>query len=176
MINNFKTVFMKFVKKGFLPLLLAVTLLVGMAGCKSKPKDADISAAIAEKTKTVPDLASLTANVKEGVVTLTGECKDATCRANCEAAVKSVAGVKEVVNNTTVAPPPPAPAPVEVAADDPLTKGVADATKDFAGVTATVNDGVITLTGDLKRTDLPRLMKSLNTLKPKKIENKLTLK
>jgi hypothetical protein len=84
-------------------------------------------------------------------------------------------GVKSVVNNTTVAPPP-APAPVTIAADDALVKGVADATKDFKDVKATVNDGVITLTGEIKRSDLKTLMQSLNTLKPKKIDNKLVIK
>ena len=63
-----------------------------------------------------------------------------------------------------------------VAADDPLTKGVADATKDFPGVKAEVKDGVITLTGEIKRAGMQKLMMGLNTLKPKKIDNKLTIK
>jgi osmotically-inducible protein OsmY len=85
-------------------------------------------------------------------------------------------GVKSVINNATVAPPPPAPAPVTIAADDALVKGVADATKDFKDVKATVNDGVITLTGEIKRADLKTLMQSLHTLKPKKIDNQLVIK
>jgi osmotically-inducible protein OsmY len=52
---------------------------------------------------------------------------------------------------------------------------VADATKDFAGVTAAVNDGIVTLTGTIKKADLPKLMQSVSSLKPKKIENKLTV-
>jgi osmotically-inducible protein OsmY len=114
--------------------------------------------------------------VKDGIVTLSGECKDDAAKTNAESIVKEVPGVASVVNNCTIAAPPPAPAPVVIAADDPLTKGVKDATKDYPGVTATVKDGVVTLTGEIKKADLKKLMQSLHTLKPKKIENQLTIK
>lgn len=65
--------------------------------------------------------------------------------------------------------------PVTISSDDALKKGVTDATKDFPGVTATVNNGEITLTGTIKRDRLPTLMQSLNTLQPKKINNNLTI-
>jgi hypothetical protein len=67
-------------------------------------------------------------------------------------------------------------APVQVSPDAPLMQGVTDATKDYPGVTATVNDGVITLTGNITRDKLSKLMMSLNTLKPKQILNQLTIK
>lgn len=70
----------------------------------------------------------------------------------------------------------PAPAPVEISADDALQTGVKDATKDFPGVNATVNNGEITLTGDIERSKLPTLMQSLNSLRPKKINNQLNIK
>ncbi|MEJ7678417.1 MAG: hypothetical protein WKG06_11270 [Segetibacter sp.] len=66
------------------------------------------------------------------------------------------------------APAPVTPAPVEVASDDALTTGVKDATKDYPGVKADVNNGEITLTGEIKRSKLADLMMSLNSLKPKK--------
>ena len=50
-----------------------------------------------------------------------------------------------------------------------------DATKDFPGVTATVNNGEVTLTGTIKRDDLPRLMQSVQALNPKKLNNNLTI-
>lgn len=50
-----------------------------------------------------------------------------------------------------------------------------DATKDFPGVTATVNNGEVTLTGTIKRDDLPRLMQSVQALNPKKVNNNLTI-
>lgn len=138
-------------------------------------KDSDIKAAIAEQSKTVTDLSTLNFDVQKGVVTITGECKDEASKAIVGNTVKAIKGVTSVVNNTTITPPP-APAPVEIAADDPLSAGVTDAIKDYPGVQATVQDGVITLTGEIKKADLSKLMMSLNSLKPKKISNQLTIK
>jgi hypothetical protein len=67
------------------------------------------------------------------------------------------------------------PAPVEIAADDELTKNTKDAVKDFPGVTAEVKDGEITLTGNITRDRLQKLMMALNALHPKKINNNLTI-
>lgn len=75
-----------------------------------------------------------------------------------------------------IAPAPVTPAPVEVATDDALTAGVKDATKDYTGVKADVNNGEVTLTGEIQRSKLADLMMSLNSLKPKKINNQLTIK
>lgn len=72
---------------------------------------------------------------------------------------------------TTVA----TPAPVQISPDDSLRTGVRDATKDYPGVNATVENGEITLTGNIKRDRLTPLMQSLHSLHPKKINNKLTI-
>lgn len=80
------------------------------------------------------------------------------------------------VDTTATTVPPPAPPPVEIAPADSLTQGLKDATKDFPEVTATVNDGEVTLTGTIKRSSLPKLMQSVHALKPKKINNNLTIK
>ncbi len=155
---------------------MAVAIVTSLGFMSCKPKDADIKAAIETKLSAKPDMANAMVTVDDGVATIAGECKDATCKADCEAMTKEVKGVKSVVNNLTVAAPPPPPAaPVTTTADGALSQSVADATKDFAGVTATVNDGVVTLTGSIKKSDLAKLMQSLNSLKPKKIENKLTV-
>jgi osmotically-inducible protein OsmY len=139
-------------------------------------KDSTIQEKISEAAKATPELATVTSNVKDGVVTLTGEVKDDAAKAASEAAVKAIKGVKDVVDNITITPPPPPPPVVTINPDDELKKGVTDATKDFASVKADVADGVITLTGDIKRSSLPKLMQSLNSLKPKKINNQLTIK
>jgi hypothetical protein len=52
---------------------------------------------------------------------------------------------------------------------------ITDAVKDFPGVTATVDQGVITLTGNITRDKLPKLMMSVNALHPKKVNNNLTI-
>jgi outer membrane receptor for ferrienterochelin and colicin len=78
--------------------------------------------------------------------------------------------------STMTTAPSPNPAPVEVSTDDALNTSVKDATKDFPGVNVAVNNGELTLTGDITREKLPKLMMALNSLHPKKINNNLTIK
>ena len=159
-----------------LMLTLGFAASVSLISCK--PKDADIKAAIETKLSSMPGMTAVTADVNDGVATISGECKDNECKASCEKEAKEVKGVKSVVNNLTVAAPPqpPVAATPTVTADETLKQSVADATKDYNTVKTEVNDGVITLTGTIKKSDLAKLMMSLNSLKPKKIENKLTIK
>lgn len=163
-----------------LPVMLAnfmlAVLFLLFASCGGV-KDSDLQSSIETVLKSNTDFSGMLVSVKDGVATLSGECKDETLKAKCEELVKGVKGVKNVINNCTVAPPPPPPAPpVDIAAEDPLSKSVTDAIKDFPAVKAEVKDGVITLTGEISKANLPRLMQTLNTLKPKKIDNKLTIK
>ncbi len=140
-------------------------------GCGQK--DSDIKASVEEKLKTNTNMTGpMTVSVNDGAVTISGTCNDDACRAKCEEMAKSVKGVKSVVNNCVVA----TSMPVQASTDDALTTGVRDATKDHPTVQASVNNGVVTLTGEIKRDQLQKLMQTLNTLKPVKIENKLTIK
>ena len=159
------------VTKGLAVIMFA--LAVGFVSCK--PKDADIKTAVEQAISAIPDAAGATIEVKDGIATITGEFKDETARIAAETAAKAVKGVKSVVNNGTVAAPVVV-APVEVSADAALISAVADAVKDFSTVKADVKDGIITLTGEIQKTNLPKLMMSLNALKPKKVDNKLTVK
>lgn len=149
--------------------LASIAISASLIACG--PKDADIQ----KQLDANPALSGVTTAIKDGVVTLSGQVKDDASKAVYEAAAKAVKGVKSVVDNLTVAPPP-APAPVVIAADNPLTKSVTDAIKDLPTVKADVKDGIVTLTGDIKRDQLMKLMQTLNTLKPKKIVNQLTIK
>ncbi|MFT3702054.1 MAG: BON domain-containing protein [Agriterribacter sp.] len=151
--------------------VLISSLFVALASVmlfSCKPKDSDIEA----KIKANAALSHLTASVKDGVVTLSGECKDEADKTACESAVRGIEGVKQVVNNCTVTPPPPAPAPapVVIAADDPLTKGITDALKDFPTVKATAKDGVITVTGETTKADWKKIKIALDALRPKKVD------
>jgi hyperosmotically inducible protein len=174
-----------FMRTSFPRFAVVFTAIAFMAmsfiACKSGPKDEDIQKAVAEKAAAISsDGSGISSTVKDRVVTLSGSFKDDATRTAFETTVKAIPGVDSVVNNSTVvAPPPPppvAPVPVTISADSILMSGVADATKDFPGVKATVSDGVITLTGEIKRANLKNLMGSLHTLKPKNIDNKLTVK
>ena len=163
-------------KKWMLYLTTLLIMAVAHQSCKSKPKDADLQKAATEAVAKVTDMGPAPMiTVKDGVATLTGEVKDEAAKAAFAAALGGIAGIKEVKNETTVAPPP-APAPVTITADDPLTKAVNDVLKDYNTVKAEIKDGVVTLTGEIQRSNLQKLMVTLNALKPKKIENKLTIK
>lgn len=61
--------------------------------------------------------------------------------------------------------------PVEVNSDDALRKGVDDALKDHPGVSATVNNGEITLSGTIERERWTKLNQTLMSLNPKKVNN-----
>lgn len=145
-------------------MVIATTLF--FVGCK--PKDAAIQAAVQAKEAT-----GITVAVTKGDVTLTGEVADDAAKTKAEEVAKAEKGVKTVINSLTVKP---APLPVVISEDPTLSKNVIDAVKDFPTVKAEVKDGVITLTGEIKKPALITLMQHLNALKPKKIENKLTVK
>ncbi len=154
-------------------VLFALVIAATVSFVSCKPKDADIKAAVEKALGANADFAKAAVTVADGVATITGEVKDEATKAAILTAVKAVSGVKDVVNNASVPPPP---APVVITADDPLTASVKDATKDHPTVTATVADGVITLSGSIEKSKLAALMQTLNSLKPKKIDNKLTVK
>ncbi len=92
-------------------------------------------------------------------------------------ACKGKAKETTTTNTTTVDTPVTyTPPPVEVSGDETLRTGVMNATKDFPGVNAAVNNGEITVTGDIKRDDWMRLKPMLDALNPKKVNNQLTIK
>lgn len=161
---------MKITKILFSMLIMFSMFIIGCG-----PKDADIKANVEEKLKTNTAMTgAMTVSVNDGVATISGECKDEECKKMCGDLAAGAKGVKSVVNNCMVAAPPPPP--MATTSDDALTTGVMDATKDHPTVKASVNNGVITLTGDIKRSDLAKLMMTLNTLKPTRIDNQLTIK
>ena len=161
-------------------LLMAIAIVTTVSFVSCKPKDTDVQTAIETKLKAKPDMGTVTVDVKDGIATINGVCKDEVCKADCEKIAADEKGVKSVVNNLTIASvvptTPTTTAPVSIAADEPLKKSVTDATKDYPTVNAAVNNGVITLTGEIKKASLPKLMMALNGLNPKKVENKLTVK
>ncbi len=149
------------------------SLCLGFLLMACAPKDADIQKEIASKMSDMPEMQ---VSVTNGVATITGYCEDDACKEKCDNIAKGVKGVKSVVNNCVVVPPTPVAAPVEINSDQILVTSVAAATKAYSGVTASVENGVVTLTGDVKRSQLPGLMQAIQELKPKKVENKLTIK
>jgi hyperosmotically inducible periplasmic protein len=156
-------------KLSWISMLICMLGFFQLQSCKGKNKDADINAAIQSRTQTDANLTGVNATVADGVVTLTGQCADENCKTNAENAIKGIDGVKKVVNNIAVAP-------VTITADDPLHTSVQQVIQKYPGAQAEVNDGVITVRGELKREDWQKLRPELDALRPKKVENQLVLK
>lgn len=150
--------------------LLVFSLLVLLFACKGGPSDEQLQKDVANSVSAASP--GITASVNEGVVTLTGSCPDEPCKSSSESAAKNVKGVKSVVNNIVIN----APAAPEITADDSLQSSVNNVVKSYKNVNAKVEDGVVTLTGEIKRSQLTPLMQNINELKPKRVVNNLTIK
>ncbi|MEO6540674.1 MAG: BON domain-containing protein [Ferruginibacter sp.] len=148
--------------KLFMAVLVSATLLfVGR-----KPKDADIKANVEKALAADPMMTGTTVDVKDGVVTLTGTCKDDACRMHCEEVAKGVKGVKSVINNCTVAAPPtPPPASLTTVLDDATQQRVKDGIKDIPGVTVEFVGDKAVLKGQVTAANRMKLMQILASAK-----------
>ena len=154
--------------------IIAGLLLVATTCFTScKPKDAELQSNVSSAVKND----NVDVAVKDGVVTLSGEVKTPAAKAKAEAEARDVKGVQSVVNDITTPPPPPPAAPaVTISGDEKLSREVQAVIAPFPDVHATVDNGVVTLTGKITRPGMVLLMPKIAGLFPKKIENKLTIK
>ena len=159
-------------------LLMAVVVAATMLFVSCKPKDADIKADVEKALKADPMMANTTVDVKDGVVTIGGECKDDACKAMCEKTAAGVKGVKSVVNNCSVTPPPPppvaAPASMTTALDAATQQKVKDGLKDIKGVTVEFVGEKAMLAGEVSKADRMKIMQMLAAAKVKSDVTKLT--
>lgn len=65
---------------------------------------------------------------------------------------------------------------VEINPDATLRTSVDNVLRSYDGVSADVKDGVVTLRGNIKQDDLQSLIMKVQELKPRKVENQLTIK
>ena len=154
------------------PMMAALVLLlfVTTSSCNKKVKDADLLTAVETALKANPDLANAMVTVKDGVATVTGELPNEAAKTALDGLLAGMKDLKSFANNCTVA----APAPVVPPVTDQLAQAVTDALKDYPTVKSELKDGVLTLTGEIQRSSLQKLMMGLNALKTmglKKIES-----
>ncbi len=161
-----------FLRFGFAMMMVAAVF----SSCKSDRSDTEIQADVSNKLAGSDDGRGIIASVSNGVVTLTGECKDDECRKDCAEEVREVKGVKEVVNNIQIASVAAPAEPVQIDADNTITSSVNDVVKKYNKVQAEVKDGVVTLRGEITRSQLPELLQEINALKVKRIDNQLVIK
>jgi osmotically-inducible protein OsmY len=148
-------------------LALAIALFVSACG----KSDADLQKAASDKL-TADKVTGVTVAVKDGVATLTGEVADITVKSKAETSVKAVEGIKSVTNNITTkplpTPEPPSPDKmIEGTVNEALKK------KNITGVTVSVKDGEVTLSGTVDKAKVAEVMMAANEAKPKKVINNL---
>lgn len=117
--------------------------------------------------------------VKDGVVTLSGTVNSEAEKSAAEAAAKNVNNVKTVHNNIMVnAPAMPTTTPNTTMQGDTLARHINNSltSAGFTGITVTTQNGEVTLTGDVKRSDLQRIMQIANESNPTRVNNQLTVK
>lgn len=147
-------------------LLMVVVVAASMLFVSCKPKDADIKASVEKALKADPMMMNTTVEVKDGVVTMGGECKDDACKAMCEKTVTAIKGVKSVVNNCTVAPPPPPPpASISTVLDAATQQKVKDGLKDIKGVTVEFAGDKAVLKGEVTAANRMKIMQMLAAAK-----------
>lgn len=93
---------------------------------------------------------------------------------SCKGKDKDEAPVTTTVDTTMSANPTTPPV---VADEASLNTGVTDALKDYPNVKGEVSDSVINLSGSISRADWQKLMPTLNSLHPKRVNSSnLTIK
>lgn len=158
-------------KKNVSMLALVIAFAFAFSGCT--PKDADIQKNVQNVISSNPDAVGVSVNVEKQVAILTGEVKDVATSEAVAAAAQGVKGVKSVVNSITITPVPV----VEINENDTLlTTQLTDALKDNPTVSFVVKDGIVTLTGEIKKGNLAKLIQKVQALNPAKVENNLTIK
>jgi hyperosmotically inducible protein len=147
-------------------LFLALLYIVACGGSNNDPA---IQNKIASVTQTTPEMQNVSGTVSNGVVTLVGQCKSEKDRERAEKAIKNIDDVKDVINNIAVTPE------LVVTSDSELRDGAAKVVKKYKHVQAGVENGVVTLRGNIDKDDLQQLMNDVNTLRPRRIENQLVV-
>jgi hyperosmotically inducible periplasmic protein len=163
--------------KKTITLFVAIVAIAALNSCK--PSDEKITNEIKTVITAEAKLAPVSYSVKEGVLTLTGEVETDAEKALAEEKLKAVKGVKSVINNITVKPKVvlPTPAELKAQADAALSTLVTTALSatGISGINASVVDSVVTLTGDVKKADLVKVMQAVMGTTPKKVDNKMNI-
>jgi metal-dependent amidase/aminoacylase/carboxypeptidase family protein len=149
-------------------VLMTVAVIATISFVSCKPKDADIKAKIEEAIKADAMMTGTTVEVKDGIATISGVCKDDACKAMCEKTIGAIKGVKSVVNNCTVAPPPPPPpasmgvSPLSAEAQQKIKDGF----KDIKGIASIAfSDKGAILMGEVTKADNLKIKQILGAAK-----------
>ena len=154
-------------------LLYAVVLIAGIAFNSCKPSDEKLQKEVTAGISAISS--AISSNVKKGEVTLSGIVDSEELKAAAEKAAAAVKGISKVVNNIEVKLPEPVINPDDVLKQI-IAAAVAAGGDVFNKVVVAVKDSEVTLTGEVKKANLQKLMQIVNEAKPKKVNNSLTIK
>lgn len=155
-----------------LSMITLIFLLGVFAISCNNVSDADIQSDAQEVIASNPELTGVQVLVQNRVATLTGVVQDDVIKTYAENQIAEVNHVTTVINQLQVVPP----APDYTALDNSLNSGIQEALKDHNTVTATVQNGVVTLEGEINERDLPALMEKINALQAEEVVNNITVK
>ena len=148
-------------------LTIAIALFISACG----KSDTDLAKAVNDKLA-ADKVTGVTATVKDGVATLTGEVADITVKTKAETSAKSVEGIKSVTNSLSLKPlPTPEPPSPDKMIEGTINEGLKK--KGITGVTVTVANGEVTLSGTVDKAKVADVMMTANEAKPKKVINNL---
>lgn len=142
---------------------LPTSLLLLLSACGGH-SDKDIQQNVTKELQKNPDFKGVNANVKDGVVTLSGNCQGDNCDSLVTQQVKKIDGVKSVKTQMQSA-----------STDLTLRTSVQSIVSRYNGVQADVAAGVVVLRGTIEKKQLEPLMSELQALKPKKLDNQLAV-
>lgn len=157
--------------------IITCILISGMAmqSCKQSDENLkkDVDKAIQGRYNS-----TISTSVKDGVVTLTGTVESQQEKSSIESEVKAVKHVKTVVNNISVRESNITSQQPVINPDNTIKSSIESrlTTEGFKDVKVDVSNGEVILSGNLKRSDLTKVMQIANESNPKKVTNNLKLK
>lgn len=157
--------------------IITCILISGMTMQSCKQSDENLKKDV-DKTIQERYNSTISTSVKDGVVTLTGTVESPQEKVSVENDVKAVKHVKTVVNNISVDESDITTQQPEINSDNTIKTSIESrlTTEGFKDVKVDVSNGEVALSGNLKRSDLTKVMQIANESNPRKVTNNLNLK
>lgn len=160
-------------KKTIAMAALAIAVSFGSISCKKKISDADLQT---QATTIVTSNPNASVEVKDGVAHLSGTFADEQSKNAMIAQLKTVNGIKDVMDMTKIEAPVAASVATSSAVDPAVQQKVKDAVKDFPSVKVEVVNGELTLTGNVSSLQARKIKESVDALKVGKVNFNYTVK
>lgn len=154
--------------------LIAIIFLMNMMLLACQPSDKALKAAVNEKLSMIP---GISADVKNGVVTLSGEVSDEVAKSAAEDALKGMKGVKSIQDSIRIKVVMPLTPPVVHTPEELLKKALDSvySVNGFNDITVVVTKDEIVLNGTAKRKQLNKAVQLAQRLANRKVTNEIKI-